>query len=144
MEMSEERTGRKYLYISQRSAPNATASHAAVIAAKLAVQDFEEGSAEPDAVEQQVGIRNSSWQDNLLNLAYSSWLRKRINDKLRLALARKYCRCCLVVPGPEACEKFMPKRVSACLEEDTKTKWPRLWLPKQEYQGQICSQIPST
>lgn len=64
MDLSVERAEKMYLYISQRSAPNATASHAAVIAAKLAVQDFEEGSAEPDAVEQQVGIRKSSWQDN--------------------------------------------------------------------------------
>lgn len=54
MDLSVERAEKMYLYISQRSAPNATASHAAVIAAKLAVQDFEEGSAEPDAVEQQV------------------------------------------------------------------------------------------
>jgi hypothetical protein len=57
MDLSVERAEKMYLYISQRSAPNATASHAAVIAAKLAVQDFEEGSAEPDAVEQQLGTR---------------------------------------------------------------------------------------
>ena len=64
MDFFVERAEKMYLYISQRSAPNATTSHAAVIAAKLAVQEFEEGSAEPDAVEQQVGTRRSSWQDN--------------------------------------------------------------------------------
>ena len=64
MDMFEERAGSRYLYNFQRGARNAITSHTAVIVAKLAVQDSEQGSAEPDAVEQQVGIRKSSWQDN--------------------------------------------------------------------------------